>query len=351
MRQAVTNKRRATVLLMVVGLLSMLFVVLSAYIFVVRFDGMTLRSVQKGAEGEAILRSVHDLILADIARQWADADGGYLGRGTVGAADIVGGRASAYLAASEPVRSPVTGPYWGTSVQLNAPWNALGTVRYPAVSQFGGSGTDQSVLALMRNYWTASPDRFNAADVLANARQPFNDALGIGVPNASLSASRQLTELANALAGRPVTVPVDSPQTIFDTLRAEGAAWSHYTETARYEVTASVQSNGGKVTLGAGRATDPTAWFVRSMFWWLSDGQPLQPGLTGYDENRTYEELAAASLAIEPYLRNRGGLLPSSDWSPRPARCSCRGGRLRGGRRRTRRSSRGSGSTWRTRTS
>lgn len=75
------RKRRATVLLMVVGLLSMLFLIVSAYITLARFERLTATNIRKQDQLQHILDSVVNVVSGSLRDQLSDPSGRVLASG------------------------------------------------------------------------------------------------------------------------------------------------------------------------------------------------------------------------------------------------------------------------------
>lgn len=308
---------------MIVGLLAMLFIIVSAYIVLARFDRQTLRLVGRAEQVTQILDSIDGVVSAAV-RGPSDSPGANV----TGAAyaDTFGYKAddkavgAPWLASPEPVRDPVLSSY---------PSAWPGDYCYPAVTGLSGEvAGNKSLTELMRDadeggngpdIRPGDPAGSLTLDTAANAREPFGDACGTGLPSSSFAGSAVLSELANAMTGRAVrassilvsrldrNAPWGSPD-YENYLR-----WRYFDENARYVVSARVVSHGGMVQVSApGQAT----WnlpFLGKMFAWVKhpndSGYTLDPA--GGDLS-LYRAMAAASATVEPVLRRRGGLLVGS---------------------------------------
>ncbi|MBU0637942.1 MAG: hypothetical protein KKB50_03690 [Planctomycetes bacterium] len=328
MRRFEAANRRATILLMVVGLLAMLFIIVSAYITLARFERQILGQVQHQQKVEQIVDSVNDLVRSQIRQQWADNNGDLLtgtnlpDSDTFSYEDIPGYGGSTYLASNEPVRDLSFGNHY-----VNP-----GAFFYPAMTALDGSQT-----AARRDgvsgYYTASLDTLMGVELLdrlgpsstnnpnytyeliKRSRAPFMDADGDGIADAAFIQTGVATELANAVAGVPVRLPNVWPPNSSIPNDPNTQVWRRFDEQARYEVAVKVISHGGMVSLGsrgewdAGRSYPPNRRFVANLFNRIRHPNDQQLEV---NDDALFNELAAGSAAVEPLLRRRGGVLPSS---------------------------------------
>ena len=65
--------RRASITLMIVGLLAMLFVLVSAYITLARFDRVTIQEYGRSKNIDEAIDSINDLIRSKLREQFVDA--------------------------------------------------------------------------------------------------------------------------------------------------------------------------------------------------------------------------------------------------------------------------------------
>jgi len=319
---------------MVVTLLALLFVIVSGYLTLARFDRQTLIIAQQGNTTDEIVDGVNNLVLSLVREQWADDNGELL----TGAdpqkyayEDIPGYRRSNWLAAPEPVvnRNPIPPPI------SDPPYDRLESLFWPAVSSLdpGDQPIRPSIRALMLKQNDSAlntVEPLTAADARRNARLGFMDADGDGVPDAGLLASAVATELANTMAGTSVRLRgtgIDSSRIPQDGNDADlldeygqlivGSRywddfWRRYNELARYEVAVRVVPHGGMVALSSpGQYATGQAWnreFVTGMFNWIRKQRDpaLQPG-----NDVLFNEVFTSAAAVEPYLGRRNGLLPS----------------------------------------
>jgi len=309
---------------MIVGLLAMLFVIVSAYIVLARFDRQSLGYVRQNDQTTQIVESVYNLIVGELRGSSGEALRGAAYADTYGYKTASGDRVLGcpWLAASEPVHD--------VNLPQTESWLPRG-YRYPSLSGFGGMVVGlRTIEGLM---FHASADNnppestinvvpgSGSADTLVNAREPFMDADGDGIADSFFGGVAVLTELANAVAGTAVsgrypdgvgTSPMDpSRRHPYDPNNAANyLAWQHFNELARYIVAAKVISHGGMVQVSA--ATKAQAWnsqFLAGMFNWVR--YPNDPA-----QQPDYNELLAMwneRFTVEPVLRRRGGLLAGYD--------------------------------------
>jgi hypothetical protein len=313
---AATRRRRATVLLMIVGLLAMLFMLVSAFIVLARFERQTVQMMGQADQITQILDSITDVAVGAI-------------RGPSGS-DLVSGAAyvdypgagdpndpswgSPWLASAEPVHDPASGTYLPEDYRL------------PAVSGFTGPAdpNDPNAVPLTRlmlddpndGYVYVDPSQPLLGDTPANVRQPFADANGDGIPDSLFSGAGLLTELANAMGGRAVHATGIDPSVLggdavsSDLLR-NIARWQQYDSTARYAVAENIISHGGMVQVSA--PTNQVMWnstFTQGMFSWIR--HPTDPARLPPEWYALLQAMGAQSASVEPVLRRRGGLLAGS---------------------------------------
>lgn len=324
------DRRRATILLMVVSLLALLFVIVVGFLSLARFERLAFLDVHRGGEIERVVDAVNQFVLSQMRSQWMDPNGIILGEPQAGNLvtweDIPGFRGARYQASLDPVADPndqsLNDPNLDLAPELKrARYRKLALTRYAAISSLIGTDTplQPRIVELMLDH---DPNRlaFGLNDLLANARSAFMDADGDGAPDSGLLAGAPATHLANAIVQRPARLPslgFTPHRMIKDPNHQEYEnylLWKRFDETARYEVAVRVVPHGGMVALDA--ALDPNGtppWnrrFVTAMFNSLRrDSNPLRS-----DADAIYNALKASGTAIEPLLRRRGGLLPS--WAP-----------------------------------
>lgn len=346
------TRRRGTVLLMIVGLLAMLFVIVSAYILLAFFDRERERLSARGDRVEEMAQGVVDLVAAHIRGPSGQPGAGVIGRAyhQTPAYEIALDSNTKVLvgdpwrAAPEPVRNPTRD--W----RLNGPLYPE-DMRYGAVTSLAAEpGGARRTSDLMRNIgrtgtsepWTevlARPgDAGNllaanrpSPDAVGNARYPEMDATGDGIPDALFAGSAPATEIVNAIAGRlatasgldPARINVNpNPSVNVDEMTLR---YRQFDRSAQLVVPVRVVPHGGMLQLtgpaDAARAQFPggfnvgalsTQWnygFTGHMFDWLRnsrDGGTLFTDLQLLNMHRSAE-------AIEPILRGRGMLPPARD--------------------------------------
>jgi hypothetical protein len=274
---------------MVVGLLSMLFLVITAYMVLARFD----RQIQAASqEGDKVTQSI--AALEDLASS--------LIRGPSGA-DMVTGRnythlpgywEGAYIAGPLAVIEP-NAVYPGG---IN-PNNLAASVRFPS--------------SLTKRVRPVTLFPLNAASYALLYQIPFLDAAGTGVPDSSFYGSQTAIELVNAINGRSVRASFELTPGDPNTTAVELALWQQFAEQARYAPAVRVQPHGGMIQLGFPQSsTLPwNADFMSRMFRWVTHRRDA--GVLNFRADVNARELAyelsAQAAAIEPVLRRRLGLL------------------------------------------
>jgi uncharacterized membrane protein YgcG len=366
MRRLRGTNRRGTLLLMVVGLLASLFMIISAFLTLARSDNRQLQSTQRADKTDAILRSADNIVLSAIRQSWADGKGNLLTAGwknplgtTAGVEDryspedVPGTRGTNWLSGPEFVRNHApelpTAPPPGSIADFRVHWSigssfdgASTPRQLPLIGwgpdDFGGYPPGSSKPGLMLEYAGDTDGIFGTSpaddDFARNARRPFMDADGDGVPDSFFVGMGPLTEMANAIAGTSVRAPQQSGTLVFNpsAVPSGGTAdeialatmWQRFDEQAKYELAVKVESNGGKVALASPGVYGAwgSVWnreFVVGMFNWIrhpNDAMvmPLDPRNPNLP---TFDQIEAAAPKIEPYLRYRGGLLPTY-LEPRP---------------------------------
>ncbi len=317
------NRKRATVLLMVVGLLAMLFIIVSAYITLARFDRLTLLQAQRQDQLEDIFDGVHSLVLSKIAQSWYGQDAQVLATGgdapLLGYADSAGSGSTSWLSATEPVPDPAA-PNLATD-----PLAYLSAVRYPGTTRFGSNpntlGRELTLADALPAYDELDTGFVSPIYRIAeNQRVIMLDADGDGIPDTYLPGQAEIIELAGAETGNTVSVP---PSLAFgngpdNTITAEQlrnrTIFRRMDEAARFVPVIRVIGHGGMVSFDfrnrrAGSLNANEAWnyrFSQQMFDWLALGDVTRAGNSVF--NSVSDQLSDSAYAIEPYLRRRGGL-------------------------------------------
>lgn len=345
---------------MVVALLALLFVIVTGYLNLARFDRNTFELVNDSRQIDTVVDQTRQVVQALMRRQLADAQGQVLTGGLENAltgatvtkrvapgyldVDIPGYRGSHYLGATEPV----------VDVSLQGQIDLLGTdrVRWPAATSL--TMPDLPYQPTLNSFlpWTDTnnngvPDMAitqlsdTANAFVRFARNPVLDADGDGMPDASLPGSALATLLGNLLAeaGAPALTAMhpsaDNPNDpTYLTQR-------RFDELARYEVAVRVVSHGGMISLNSPGVTNgdtaqlPNVWnrkFVTDLFNFFNEdtqnlsstatlfggdgGTPITTGPNRLNPvaDKLFNEVAASATAIEPHLRRRGGTLAA--WRP-----------------------------------
>lgn len=318
--------RRGTILLMIVGLLAMLFMLVTAYITLARFDRLTVQQAAKGADIESALDGVNEL-LTDWLAQHADAENAEY-------ADIPGYNLGAVIAGLDPVKQPTADP----TQPMPADFAVDATSLTPLLSRPPLRLTD----LMLEGDFPGSPlngvidvrPSIPTEDAILNARYPFGDADGDGIADSSFRDVARLIELANSMVGIPVDGDINTanrnPTAVeTDPARVAFRKWEHFDRNARYEVAARVVPHGGMIQMALEADPDLTPAdgtypgryrefvpFLQSMFNWIR--HPEDDRYLGAYDTPTYAgdmelmaRLAREREAIEPLLRTRGGLLVS----------------------------------------
>jgi hypothetical protein len=348
-----TNRRRATILLMVVSILALLFILVSGYLTLARSERTTVAMVQRGAETDEIIKSINNVVISQMRAGWADAYGNLLTGGLepkpsaptqaqvrdgYSYEDCPGERGTAWLASNELVYADDARYDAPASVAVSKYKHAWRVV-YSALSSItpGVGRSPASVGLLLRenpydddNAGNGTSEFFvdinsKTNELELNGRFPFMDADGDGVSDASALGSAVAVEIANAMAGHSVLAPRDptnpqNPNPLNSIPRLDPGngkyfdeLYNRYDQQARYEAAARVISHGGMIALQSPSASPWNRQFANSMFLWArhQDDNGGLGTLPGYSEDEVYDALYANSTAIEPLLRRRGGLLPS----------------------------------------
>lgn len=257
MKRCPKRHKRATILVMIVGLLAALFLSVTAYITLARFGQLTLNAVREGRTIDEALKSVTTYARSSIRQSLADGAGNVLAGGvedptqvisttnrvlrTYSDTNIVGGLGTRWLGGSEPVidyqyLTPGFVAY-GSREQLlgatkqsvsvfteAAPFEQAIPFAPPASPAIGftnpNPGIQQQIYhnkagLLLENDYDQDyvmQIRFNAGggneDLLRSVRRAWMDADGDGMADTSFTGVAALAELANAVAGVSVRPPV-----------------------------------------------------------------------------------------------------------------------------------------------
>ncbi len=359
--------RRGTVLLMVVSLLAMLFVIVTGFLAIARFDDQTAQDLQKGSDKDIVVTSVNEAIVGAVVGSMEDAGSGALmgGPGSAWATIAGEGRKTHWLASLNPVLRFGVMPAFPPAIGVPGPggmpfWEFLGPAWlgraetmerfvYPAVSAIEpqpNRSPTRSILQLMPELPFDGDATFNNDDLIEAARIGWMDADGDGIPDSSLLFSGMLGEIGNALAGAPVRLPRESvlpagvlpaplntfrlhaiyntagafnPDPLQNARIATEETFRRYLDNRSVDVAFRVVAHGGMVTLDAAEKYDASAGsyfdpvhrgFVMDLFDAFRnplDTNRLQ-NLSVNRQDEFFDEIAANAPAIELNLRNRGFL-------------------------------------------
>ncbi len=322
---------------MVVSLLALLFVIVTGFLSLARNESQLSRIISGSDLIDAVVDDMDSWAISLIKEQIVDSQGKVLPGGngqTFSFEDIPGYRHSNYLAALEPVWDPAA---FIPSTLASGSWSVLATLRWPALTSLDDAvALPQAIplFRLLRDYdFSSTPIRRD--DVRSNARNPFMDADGDGMPDSQFLLCAPATEAANTMAGQSVRLPRYIPgdptgsggafvpfripearQNAWggpDSYRSQ--IWQRYDQHARYEVAMRIISHGGMVTLssptlyGAGQAAYRP--FNRDFAIDLFDavrygGRSMRMQYSNFDEqNRLFDELEANTGTVESALRRR----------------------------------------------
>ncbi len=341
------NKRRATVLILVVSLLALLFVLVTGFISMARVDRQTIAAVSEAEVTDQILDSLDDQVESLVAGQLVGQEGAVLAGGaeqSYSAEDIPGYRQSNYLASLEPVWQGGVVP---SAHLASGSWGIVERLVWPAVTSLDPTVEKPVARPLFRLMPESDKDNdttFTITDVLRYARSPILDADGDGIPDASFVLSGPATEMANRIAGVSVSLPGYNKSNPFNIsgIPAPNVGplynyekWRRFQETARYVAAVRVVSHGGMVALDSptlytrsgARVTPFNRGFVVDLFDAIRNGYD-QPLATLYphgsiQQDRIFTEISMAASAIESQLRRRFLLPPRAELeNHRPVRKS-----------------------------
>lgn len=303
---------------MIVGLLAMLFMIITAYITLARFDRISLQKANAGAKAEEIVNSVNEVIAGRIANSFTGEDG-QLNFGGKNFSDIPGYGGTRWLAARTPVR---------VSGSSNKP--DVGDFEFPATTDCGipqnmtdmlfdrpDAGDDSSDTTV-----DVDPYNWNNQDDTAyNALHCFMDANGDGIVDAYFGSGDpndpngvwMFTELANAIGGVSVRAAGVNPSSVAQNGDSQ-IAWQMLDNRAKYLSAVQVISHGGMVTMGLPTVGNNYEYwageFAERMFAWVADATEITRVPDAGD--RIWRDVWDQQAAIEPLLRLRGGLLVGS---------------------------------------
>lgn len=362
------NKRRATILLIVVSLLALLFVIITGFLTLSRNERQTLQEFRRGDLTDRILDGQRNKAIDAMLNQITDAKGHVLSGPGAQFDDRLGGKAG--FIAADPITSetvnlnpppgsveqqmdwarPSGADGYGPNGREAVPVDYAGMKRYvyPQLSRLNPQAGDKPEAfpvwqLVLENELDLGQNarRLDANDIANAAREPAMDANGDGLPDSWLLYQIPSIEEANAMAGTPVQLsgyfsddgialndlrPYSIPPAnnagnpLFDAIHN---AYRRYRETGRFDVAMMIKSHGGMVTLNAPRFRDPdTGMFmapwnrletVRMFDSFRSSYDLGMPGLAAYtsaDRNYIFDQIAGSSSAVELSLRRRGGLPP-----------------------------------------
>lgn len=360
------RKRRATILLLVVSILALLFVIVTGFLSVARNTRQLVVEAERGDTINRIVDSVKDAVLTELGNQIV----GEPETGTVGSEyEMIPG----YRGAGR-LLSPVI-PVWNEGFDSPATprddWrNRVGgavddaepleRVVWPTVTNIDG-GRDArpspvGVLDLIPEKSDDGDDELDAADLERYSRQPRFDADGDGTPDSDPLRVGSIIENANLIAGLPVRVrnvlrnyfpfagsglsPVSflrlgDPSADTPEQSQVRTALAEYNENSRYEVVIRTVPHGGMLALDAPPLFDGTnrraPWnrdFVTTTFDNLRSlgastvsTNPPTDLFSSYpvdrasadqvNRNSIFSEIAKAAPLVERQLRRRGGWLPA----------------------------------------
>lgn len=350
------QSRRATVLLMVVSVLALLFVVIITFITITRSDRATIRDLQKSNVLDAVVEYHRNRALELMVQDIRGADGRPLSGPAARYEQIPGYKLTSYIAAfpgwSEGVNNIVNALVRMPN-QVAAAWNEFGRLVLPAVTRLNPSAADKptditSTTAPRPPYtdlpgWPTPPWRFipeneldrdpgnptfEYDDLTRYARNPLFDADGNGLPDAWIDYQAEGIEFANSLAGTPVRIrsagisitenpfPSQGPNPGGGADPA-GRAWMHFLNNARYGTSMTIYNHGGMVAIDAASIGDGQNRyyqpFNRNFTARLLNSfrNPNDPSIftwTNVERNTMFDAVARDRATIESLLRRRFGL-------------------------------------------
>lgn len=369
------RKRRATILLLVVSILALLFVIVTGFLSVARNGRQIVNDSRRGANVETIVEQTKKIVMSQLGEQML----GEKASDTVAGSyeTIPGVRNGRFLSSILPVWSeaPISEASTESDLRVNGAQLAdgadLARVVWPMLTNLSAdknatkperySVLDLIVAEPSTSMSDAESRKLRTADLQRFSRAPRFDADGDGIPDTFLLNAAELTELANSLAGTPVSIsgtirndfgigPSGAiPDRATFTRRGNGVgqtgpanyiqnlvrtAWDRYEETGRYEVAIRVVPHGGMIALDSptvyatnGRALPPNRLFLtrtldnlnlaniavgtdNAMRQYVNVAPPAwaQSG-AGTLQNFIFDDLANSRNLVEPLLRRRGGVL------------------------------------------
>lgn len=207
--------RRATILLMVVGMLSMLFVIVTAFLTLARVDRNKTRDIVRTTEQDTAIVSVQSAILDQLVVSISSKDGRVLvSDGTNPSTVLEDVTQDVGISSLEPVRD-ATGNPGSLGPVGGAPFGDLQLLRWPSLTSLerGAPAWAPRIVDLVLDSNedgtklnpTNGDPRLN--DFWIYSRNPLNDADGDGIPDSSFVLTRVAMQMTNAIAGRSVALP------------------------------------------------------------------------------------------------------------------------------------------------
>lgn len=334
MKRPTPNRRRATVLIMVVSLLALLFVIVTGFLTQSRYNQQVLQTSRIADLPNDVLDATNQLAISLIREQLIDANGGVLiasGGGSLDV-DIPGYRKSYFLGANEPAWDySGVAPRTPVNVSSVAGSNVLTGVIWPALTRLEGSDATKpeyrALYELIPEDERDSDDVFRQVDLETAGFTAPMDADGDGFPDADPLFSGLAIESANNLAGLPVYLPdpvdpsVFSPASMPDPAlfpSAPVAMWRRYRESGRFEVPVRIISHGGMYAFDAAAASTPLGLEAPPQRGFLMDlfdrlRRPGDPSLsqkyaTQGAQDYLFGQVAASRSGVEAALRRRFAL-------------------------------------------
>lgn len=292
------HHRRATVLVLIIGLLTMLFMMLASFLTLARSERQAVVQIQQGARTEGIVDNLTD-VLASIGI--TDEQGRSYTR-------IPGFGDAAWLASSSPYRDPNYNSY-ATADPNDYRYAAASSLNGAPASDVSIRGASFSPSGMLDDEWRR-----------ANARRPFMDADADGIADADFRGSALATQIANSIGGRSINADIVPDPNNGDALNGERIRefWRLFSENARYEVAVRIISHGGMVQIASPSATE--RWntrFLMGMFDYLRDPRDNAAALDAddVDDLTLLNSLYTQRAEAEAFLRYRGGILnPRITW-------------------------------------